>query len=46
MVIAVLEDFGAVQRYYRNERSGTMVFKRLNAFRITPFGRALLDSLN
>jgi hypothetical protein len=46
MVIGILADFGAVKEHYRSKRIGKGTFKGLAAFRITSFGRALLDSLD
>lgn len=46
MVIGILEYFGAVEEQYRTKRLGKGTIEELAAFRITPFGRALLDSLD
>ena len=45
MVIIVLADFGAVEREYREERLGQNTFHKLDKFKITPWGKALLDTV-
>jgi len=45
MVVSILRYFGAVEEYYRDKPLGKGTIKELAKFRITPFGRALLDSL-
>jgi hypothetical protein len=45
MVIGILADFGAVKEYYRDKPLGKGTIKELAEFRITPFGRALLEAL-
>jgi hypothetical protein len=45
MVIAILADFGAVEREYREDPLGEGTISRLDAFAITPFGKALLDAV-
>jgi len=45
MVIDVLADFDAVKREYRAEPLGKRTTLRLDAFEITPFGKALLDAV-
>jgi hypothetical protein len=43
MVIYILRAFGAVECEHRDEPLGKSTIKELDAFEITPFGRALLD---
>ncbi|MCY2996264.1 MAG: hypothetical protein NTY19_51705 [Planctomycetota bacterium] len=45
MVITVLADFGAVEREYREKRLGKSTFHELDKFKITPWGKALLDTV-
>jgi hypothetical protein len=45
MVISVLADFNAVERKYREEPLGKGTISKLYAFKITPFGKALLDAV-
>jgi hypothetical protein len=45
MVIAILARFGAVEREYRQEPLGKGTIRKLAAFKITPFGKALLDAV-
>jgi hypothetical protein len=45
MVISILADFGAAKREYREEPLGSGTISRLDAFEITPFGKALLDAV-
>lgn len=45
MVISVVDRFGVVKNYYREEPMGNSTFKELVAFEITPLGRALLEGL-
>ena len=45
MVIYILRDFGAVTVEYRDQPAGKGTFKQLAAFRVTPFGRQLLEVL-
>jgi hypothetical protein len=46
MVIDRLAEFGVVDRRYRKERLGKSTFPTLAAFRITPWGAALLEALS
>jgi hypothetical protein len=45
MVIRVLKKFRAVECEYRREPVGRTAFEMLDAFAITPFGRALLEAV-
>jgi len=45
MVINVLVDFGAVEGEYADQPVGQGTIRKLVAFRLTPFGKGLLDSL-
>jgi hypothetical protein len=45
MVIAILATFGAVEREYRQKPLGEGTIRTLAAFKITPFGKALLDAV-
>jgi hypothetical protein len=45
MVIGILDDFGVVEREYRDKPLGKGTIKELVAFQITSFGRGLLESL-
>jgi len=45
MIVDVLADFGALEREYQDRLLGRMMSRDLVAFRVTPFGRGLLESL-
>ena len=45
MVLSILEDFGAARLEDRKRRLGRGTISELAAFRITPFGRWLLDAI-
>jgi hypothetical protein len=45
MVIDVLADFGVLEREYQDKPLGRGTIRELVAFRITSFGRGLLESL-
>ncbi len=45
MVLDRLEDFAGVEFIYRDEKIGPFTFQKLDQFKITPFGRALLELL-
>jgi hypothetical protein len=45
MIVDVLAHFGALERGYQERPLGRIMSRDLVAFRITPFGRALLESL-
>ncbi len=45
MIIHILGTFGAVEREYRAEPLGKGTLRKLNAFEVTPFGKALLDAV-
>lgn len=45
MVLSILEDFGAARLEDRRRRLGRGTISELAAFRITPFGRWLLDAI-
>jgi hypothetical protein len=45
MVIHILAAFGATKREYREEPVGSGTISHLDAFEITPFGKALLDAV-
>ncbi len=45
MVIAILADFGMVEREYRDKPLGKGTIQELATFQITSFGRGLLESL-
>lgn len=45
MVIAILYDFSALKCSYRKEPLGKGTITRLDAFKITPWGKALLDAV-
>lgn len=45
MVISILADFGVVEPEYQDKPLGRSTIRELVAFRITPFGRGLLESL-
>jgi len=44
MVVCVMADFGLVEPEYQNKPLGEGTMRGLVAFRVTPFGRALLES--
>jgi hypothetical protein len=46
MVIGPLEDFGILQAEYEPHKTLGAEFRELAAFRITPFGRGLLEAIN
>jgi hypothetical protein len=46
MVIGPLEDFGIVQAEYEPHKTLGAEFRELAAFRITRFGRGLLEAIN
>lgn len=46
MVIGPLEDFGILQAEYEAHKTLGAKFHELTAFRITPFGRGLLEAIN
>jgi len=45
MVIHILAGFDAVEREYREEPLGRGTISKLDAFEVTPFGKALLDAV-
>jgi hypothetical protein len=45
MVIDILAVFGAAKRHYREEPLGTGTISRIDAFEVTPLGKALLDAV-
>jgi hypothetical protein len=45
MVIAILDDLSALKCYYRKEPLGKGTITRLDAFKITPWGKALLNAI-
>ncbi len=45
MVIHIIGNFGLVERVYEEEKTGKKTTPMLNAFEITPFGRALLEAM-
>jgi hypothetical protein len=45
MVIAILDDYNALKCYYRKEPLGKGTITRLDAFKITPWGKALLNAI-
>ncbi len=45
MILGILEDFGAVTLEHRDKPLGRGSIKELAGFRITPFGKQLLDGL-
>jgi len=44
MVVCVMADFGVVEPEYQNKPLGEGTMRGLVAFRVTPLGRALLES--
>ena len=46
MVINPLADFGILQTDYEPHKTLGAEFRELSAFRITPFGRGLLEAIN
>jgi hypothetical protein len=45
MIVGILADFGALEREYQDEPLGKGTTRDLVAFRVTPFGRDLLETL-
>jgi hypothetical protein len=45
MIVDVLAHFGALERGYQERPLGRIMRRELVAFRVTPFGRDLLESL-
>ena len=45
MIVDILADFGALEREYQDEPLGKGTTRELVAFRVTPFGRDLLETL-
>jgi len=45
MIVDVLADFGALERGYQERPLGRIMSRDLVAFRVTPFGRDLLETL-
>jgi hypothetical protein len=45
MVIGILAGFGAVESEYQDKPLGRGTTRELVAFRVTPFGQGLLESL-
>lgn len=46
MVISPLDDFGILQAEYKPHKTLGVEFPKLAAFRITPFGRGLLEAID
>ncbi len=46
MVINPLVDFGILQTKYEPHKTFGAEFRELSTFRITPFGRGLLEAIN